>query len=125
MNDRTFFVPKHRGPNILPNLPLFSRILRFAHHSERIAIKDTATGYAASYIQLLTDVLYLRNHIQTSLGSSTLEQLESGKEVFIAILAEGGYEFTVAFFATIAVGAVAVPICKLISVFGGCVYWCI
>lgn len=88
-------------------------MLRFAHHSERIAIKDTVTGYAASYIQLLTDVLHLRNVVQTSLQCSTMEQLERGEEIFIAILAEGGYEFTVAFFATVAVGAVAVPICKL------------
>jgi malonyl-CoA/methylmalonyl-CoA synthetase len=121
MTDRTFFVPKHRGPNILPNLPLFSRMLRFAHHSERIAIKDSVTGYAASYIQLLTDVLHLRNVVQTSLECSTIEQLERGEEIFIAILAEGGYEFTVAFFATVAVGAVAVPICKLTSVLGGCI----
>jgi len=50
-----------------------------------------------------------------------MEQLERGEEIFIAILAEGGYEFTVAFFATVAVGAVAVPICKFISVLGGCI----
>jgi malonyl-CoA/methylmalonyl-CoA synthetase len=118
MNDRTFFVPKHRGPNILPNSPLFSQILRFAHHRERIAIKDPSSKYAASYIQLLTDVLHLRNLLQASLDCSRLEQLENSEEIFIAILGEGGYEFTVAFFATLALGAVAVPICKLISPLG-------
>lgn len=115
IDDRTCFVPKHQGPNILPNSPLFSQILRFAHQSERIAIKDPLAGFAASYIQLLTDVLHLRN----SLDYSILEQLRKGEEVFITILGEGGYEFTVAFFAILAVGAVVVPLCELNSVFGG------
>jgi malonyl-CoA/methylmalonyl-CoA synthetase len=120
IDDRTCFVPKHQGRNVLPNTPLFSRILRFAHQSERIAIKDPLIGFAASYIQLLTDVLHLRNLLRNSLGSVILEQLGKGEEVFITILGEGGYEFTVAFFAIVAVGAVVVPLCKLNSVFRGC-----
>jgi malonyl-CoA/methylmalonyl-CoA synthetase len=110
--DRTFFVPKHRGPNVLPNSPLFNQILRFAHRSERIAIKDPAAGFAASYIQLLTDVVHLRNLLQESLDSLILEKLGKGAEVFINVLGEGGYEFTVAFFAIIAIGAVVAPLCK-------------
>jgi malonyl-CoA/methylmalonyl-CoA synthetase len=119
-DDRTCFVPKHQGLNVLPNSPLFSRILRFAHQSERIAIKDPTAGFAASYIQLLTDVLHLRNHLEKSLDYSILEHLGKGEEVFVTILGEGGYEFTVAFFAIMAVGAVVVPLCKLNSMFGGC-----
>ena len=120
IDDRTCFVPKHQGPNILPNSPLFSRILRFAHRSERIAIKDPLAGFTASYIQLLTDVLHLRNILRNSLDCSILEQLEKGEEVFIIILGEGGYEFTVAFFAILAVNAVIVPLCKLNLMFSGC-----
>jgi acyl-CoA synthetase (AMP-forming)/AMP-acid ligase II len=52
------------------------------------------------------------------LDYSILEQLGQGEEVFITILGEGGYEFTVAFFAIVAVGAVVVPLCKLNSMFG-------
>lgn len=110
--DRTCFVPKHQGPNVLPNSPLFSRILRLAHQSKRIAIKDPTAGFAASYIQLLTDVLHLRNHLEKSPDYSILEHLERGEEDFMTILGEGGYEFTVAFFAIMAVGAVVVPLCK-------------
>jgi malonyl-CoA/methylmalonyl-CoA synthetase len=119
MDDRTCFVPKHQGPNILPNSPLLSRILRFAHRSERIAIKGPTAGFAASHIQLLTDVLHLRNVLRDSLDHSTLEQLGKGAEIFINVLGTGGYEFMVAFFAVVAVGAVVVPLCKLKSVFGG------
>jgi hypothetical protein len=112
MEDRTHLVPNHQGRNILPNLPLFSRLLRFAHQGERLAIKDKAAGFAASYIQLLTDVLHLRNVLLDSLDKSTVERLERGAEVFINILGPGGYEFTVAFFAIAAVGAVIVPLGK-------------
>jgi malonyl-CoA/methylmalonyl-CoA synthetase len=120
IDDRTCFVPKHQGPNILPNSPLFNQILRFAHRNERIAIKDPLAGFAASYIQLLTDVLHLRNLLRNSLNCSILEQLGRGEEVFITILGEGGYEFTVAFFAIVAVGAVVVPLCKLNAMLSGC-----
>jgi malonyl-CoA/methylmalonyl-CoA synthetase len=116
--DRTRLVPKHQGRNILPNLPLFSRLLRFAHCDKSIAIRDKAAGFIASYVQLLTDVLHLRNALRDSLDKLTLAQLEDGAEVFINILGPGGYEHTVAFFAVIAVGAVVVPLCKLQSTVG-------
>lgn len=73
-------------------------------------IKDPTAGYAASHIQLLTDVLCLRNLLQAKLDKSALEQLRAGAEIFINVLGSGGYEFTVAFFAIVAIGAVIVPL---------------
>lgn len=73
-------------------MPLFSRFLRFAHKNTRLAVKDTPAGFAASHVQLLTDVL----HLQASLEESTMARLDGGEEVFINILGPGGYEFTVA-----------------------------
>jgi malonyl-CoA/methylmalonyl-CoA synthetase len=113
LSDRASFVPKHRGPNILPNSPFFSRLLRFAYRNKGLAINDTTAGFTASHLQLLTDVLHLRNVFLDSLDEFTLAQLERGVEVFIIVLGPGGYEFVVAFFAVIAIGAVVVPLGKL------------
>lgn len=58
-------------------------------------------------------MLHLRNLLRNSLDYSILEQLGKGEEVFITILGNGEYEFTAVFFAIVAFGAVAVPLCKL------------
>lgn len=113
--DRTNFIPKHQGPAVLPNFALFSRLLRFAHKGPRTVIKDVIVGFSATHIQLLTDVLNVRNVLQESLEEPVLRQLENGEEVFINVLSPGGYEYTVAFLAVVALGAVVVPLCMFPS----------
>jgi len=109
--DRTAFIPAHRGIDVLPNGPLFSRLLRYAHRRpQRVAVKDVNAGIEKTHIQLLTDVLALRRAIELMLNPSILVSLRNGDDVYMSILAPGGYEYTVAFLAILALGAAAVPL---------------
>ena len=45
----------------------------------------------------------------TTLDSQILNRIEAGDEVFIGVLAAGGYEFAVGLLAVLALGAAAVP----------------
>ncbi|OAL47127.1 fatty-acyl-CoA synthase [Pyrenochaeta sp. DS3sAY3a] len=117
MEDRSFMVPKHSGCNVLPNTPLFSRLLRFAGRTPaRIAIDDVRSKHQRTHLELLSDVLALRDTIVNTLGPATLEALERRDEVYIALVAAGGYEYTVAMLAILALGAAAVPITPALPV---------
>ncbi|KAK2808413.1 hypothetical protein FQN50_004798 [Emmonsiellopsis sp. PD_5] len=109
-HDRRRFVPRHVGPNILPSSTLFTRMTRFAHRPDHIAIKDLRFGITAGYDQVLTDVLHIRNHLRKTLPVDILARLDNDEEVFINLLGPGGYEYTVGFLAIFALGAVVVPL---------------
>lgn len=110
MVDRTSFVPFHGGDLILPSTPLFNRLLRFAHEEPpRTAIRDILANIEATHLQLLVDILVLRKRLQRELG---IEQIKPGEEVYVVILAAGGYEYAVAMLAVLAFGAAAVPLCR-------------
>ena len=115
--DRMRFVPRDVGPEVFPNFLIFSRLVRFAYKQHLIAVKDLTFGYTASYAQLLTDALHLRNVLRQKLDPSVVEQIENNEEVFVNLLGPGGYEFTVGFLALMALGAVIVPICMLVRPF--------
>jgi malonyl-CoA/methylmalonyl-CoA synthetase len=106
--DRTALVPPHVGFNIFPNTPIFSVLLRHAHRN-RVAIRDLRLGFKKTYAELLVDVLNLRHVIKTLLDPQTLKCIEDGQEIFIGVLAAGGYEFAVGMLAVLALGAAAVP----------------
>ncbi|KAK4508309.1 hypothetical protein PRZ48_002047 [Zasmidium cellare] len=109
-DDRTLHVPRHTGRNILPCHPLFNRLVRFAHSTPpRLCVRDVNTGVEATHLQLLTDVLAFRERVWGSLSDGVRKALEQRQEVYIAILAAGGYEFTVAILAALAMGAAVVP----------------
>jgi malonyl-CoA/methylmalonyl-CoA synthetase len=110
--DRTHHVPPHRGQNMLPNTPMLTQILHHALKPGRMAIKDLNTGAEKTYAHLLADVLYLRNHIETKLTPSAKKALDDGEEVYIGVLAAGGYEYVVAFLAILALKAAIVPMSK-------------
>lgn len=108
LGDRTDFVPSHHGDNVLPCDPLFTRLLSLAHRPNlRPAIRDVNTGVEKTLAELLSDVLALRRVLRASLTAATLGDLDDGKEVFINILAPGGYEFSVGILAALALGAAA------------------
>jgi len=107
--DRCDHAPKHLGSNVFPNFFLFSRLVRLAH-KPLLAVNDLTFGFTASYAQLLTDVLHLRNYLRKSLDPTIGTRLDNGEEVFSLLLGPGGYEFTVGFFALMCLGAVIVPI---------------
>ncbi|KAL4876505.1 hypothetical protein BJY04DRAFT_222986 [Aspergillus karnatakaensis] len=111
LGDRARIVPPHVGQNVLPNLPFFEKLVRFAHRNPpRIAIRDLNAGVEKSYLELLTDAIALRRALRSSLSPSTQNRLENDQEVFIAHLAPGGYEYAVGFVAILALGAAVVPI---------------
>ena len=110
MDDRTLHVPKDEGPKVLPAHPFFNRMVRFAHAvPPRVCIRDDNTGFEATHLQILTDVLAFRTRIWDSLSSAVRKQLDDRQEVYIAVLAPGGYEYTVAMLAALALGAAVVP----------------
>ncbi|RFU31222.1 hypothetical protein B7463_g5091, partial [Scytalidium lignicola] len=108
--------PKHVGPNILPKFPIFTRLVGYASREELIAINDVTNGFAATHLQLLTDVLHLRNVLYDSLDEKTQQRLWDGEEVFFNLLAPGGYEFATGFLAILAIGGVIVPLSPALPV---------
>ncbi|KAL4951771.1 hypothetical protein BDW69DRAFT_186082 [Aspergillus filifer] len=109
--DRTLTVPPHTGHNVLSDLPFFEKLLRFAHRRPPLlAIRDVNAGVEKSYLQLLSDALTLRKALKGSLGPEIQQDLEDDNEVYIALIAPGGYEYAVAFIAILALGAAVVPI---------------
>ncbi|KAK5206365.1 hypothetical protein LTR41_007803 [Exophiala xenobiotica] len=109
-DDRIQFVRRHQGPNVFPNFYFFSRLVRLSYKTDLIAVTDLTFGYTASYAQFLTDVLNLRNVLRSSLSPEVVARLDRDEEVFVNLLGPAGYEFTVAFLALMALGAVTVPI---------------
>lgn len=105
---RSLLPTSHFGRNVFPNSPLFSRLLRHAHRN-RTAVRDLRLGVEKTYGELLSDVLTLRKVLQDSLESDTTKALEKGEEVYMGVLAGGGYEFTVGILAVLAIAAVPVP----------------
>ncbi|KAF2436191.1 putative AMP-binding enzyme [Tothia fuscella] len=115
--DRTTLVKRHEGRNVLPCMPLFSRLLRLAHQKPaRIAIRDVRANIERTHIQLLSDVLTLRESIKETLGPEVVEFIRIGQEVYIAVLAAGGYEYSVAVLAVLALGAAVVPMATVLPV---------
>lgn len=107
--DRCDFAPQHTGPNVFPNFFLFSRLVRWAH-KPLLACRDVTFGFTASYAQLLTDVLHLRDHLRSQLHPDVVGRIDQDDDVYILLLGPCGYEFTVGFLALVALGAVVVPI---------------
>ena len=107
--DRTSFAPRHHGANILPSEPLFTQILFHASRQPpRIAIRDLNLPVEKTYRDLLNDVLSLCRDVKAVLPHSVLRSLEDGREVYIGVLAPGGYEFAVAVLTSLALGPAAV-----------------
>ncbi|KAH6875180.1 hypothetical protein BKA58DRAFT_454024 [Alternaria rosae] len=117
MKDRCCMVPKHSGHNVLPNSPLFSRLLRFANRTTtRIAINDVRLNVQKTHLELLSDVLALRERLLSTLTNAIREALNRREEVYIAVIAPGGYEYTVAVLAILALGAAVVPLTPALPV---------
>lgn len=61
-------------------------------------------------------MLALRENVLNTLDVATLEALERRDEVYIAVVAAGGYEYTVAMLTILALGAAAVPVTPALPV---------
>lgn len=110
MGDRTQFVPSHVGENVLPNLPFFHKLLRYAQRKpSRTAVRDVNAGVEKTYHDVLSDALAVRSELERTLSHETLQGLAEDQEVYIGLLAPGGYEYAVGFIAIVALGAAVVP----------------
>ena len=81
-----------------------------------MAIEDARSNHERTHLELLSDILALRETILNSLDFREVSALERGGEVYIAIVSGGGYEYMVAMLAVLALGAVAVPIAPAMPV---------
>lgn len=116
-SSRTSLFPPHHGPNVLPNSPFFTKLLRHASR-KRLAVRDHAlAGVEKSYADLLSDALALRTVLVDQLSEDVRRDLEEKGEYFVGVLAPGGYEFAVAMVAGLAAGLAVVPM----SEYEGCV----
>lgn len=116
MGDRTLFIPPHVGDNVLPNLPFFHRLLRYAQRKPSpIVVRDLVADVEKTYHHLVSDVLVFRKVLESSLSHEARCDLIADKEVYIGLLAPGGYEYTVGFIAILAIGAAVVPMGKFPS----------
>ncbi|KAL2067354.1 hypothetical protein VTL71DRAFT_1779 [Oculimacula yallundae] len=113
--DRTDLLVPHDGYNVFPNTPLFNRLLRHASRG-LIAVRDANSGIEKSYSQLLSDVLAVRKVLQDALSEHVLTRLRNKEEVYIGVLAPGGYEYTVAMLVVTAIGGAIVPMAASIPV---------
>ncbi|KAI9708721.1 MAG: hypothetical protein M1820_003676 [Bogoriella megaspora] len=117
METRQDFVPKHQGPNVFPCHPLFNRLLRLASRNPpKICVRDLQLNCERTHLELLTDVLNLRNAIHGSLDEATKKTLKKNGGLYMAVLAPGGYEFTCAVLAILALGAAVVPMTIVLPV---------
>ncbi|KAI1611284.1 fatty-acyl-CoA synthase [Exophiala viscosa] len=120
---RTDFIPSHVGDDILPADPLFTRLLTLAHRPHpRPAIRDVNAGIERTAAQLLSDVLKFRRIVRKSLTPRTIDDLHNGREVYISLVAPGGYEFTVGVLAVLALGAAVSPFSSAQPVKEACYY---
>lgn len=109
--DRRKFAPYHEPrDNVLPFDPLFSRLLTIASRgSQRPAIRDLNANIEKTTAELLSDAVNFREVLRARLSADVLQALRNGEEVFISLLAPGGYEFTVGILAILGLGAAASP----------------
>ena len=109
--DRRNYVPHHEARNnVLPCDGLFPRLLTLASRStHRPAIRDLNTGVEKTTAELLSDAINFREVLRSRLRPETLQALRNGDEVFISLLALGGYEFTVGILGILGLGAAASP----------------
>jgi malonyl-CoA/methylmalonyl-CoA synthetase len=70
-----------------------------------------------TYGELLDAVLVFREVLRAALPSKVQRRLSNGDEVYVGVLAAGGYEFTVGVLAVLAMGAAVVPMCAYILPF--------
>ena len=116
MTDRTQIVPPHMGDEVLPNLPFFHNLIRYAQRKPSpIVVRDVDASIDRTYHHLLSDVLTFRMALEKELSSKVQQDLIQDKEVYIGLLAPGSYEFTVGLVAILATGAAVVPLGKLLN----------
>lgn len=81
-----------------------------------IAIRDDTADLEKTHQDILSDVLALRQNLRDTLDPEVVRRLDNGEEIYIAVLAGGSYEFTIAVLAALAIGAAVVPLTIVLPV---------
>ena len=99
---------------ILPNEPIFRRLVENSKLVQNVIIHDPSSGVDAKYPQLLHDILALRQRLYECLPVSMFDEKGRIKEdtPYILIFSRGNYEFIVASFSVLAIGGALVPLGK-------------
>ena len=106
------FTQRRWNPAELPNLPIFNRLINHAHLRNTVCVRDANASISMTHHQLLTDVVNLRNSIHGNPDFRLDGTGHEKSEASIGLLAPGGCQFAVGFLATLALGAVCVPLSK-------------
>lgn len=111
----------HWKTHSLPSLPLF---LEARSHGLaeplKAAIIDKTKSEEFTYSDLLSDVATFKTKLQHVLKTQASSKLDTyQEEPRIAFLVPAGYDYVVAQWAIWAIGAVCVPLCMSIILFGG------
>ncbi|RDW68957.1 uncharacterized protein DSM5745_08717 [Aspergillus mulundensis] len=103
MTKTTIEVPQH---------PWLDQLFHHWQESpERVFIRDLATDKEATFGEFLYEVLAHRDRLHKQLSPETQERLQDpSEEVFVAIIANAGFEFAVLLLAIHALGGIAVPL---------------
>ncbi|GAB1192532.1 hypothetical protein APSETT444_001724 [Aspergillus pseudonomiae] len=98
----------------LPNEPLFAQLLHLSKHTQHVVIHDSASGVEANAAQLLASMMAMRQSIYDSLPKTDFNEkgLVVGHMPSMLVIAPGNYEYFVAAFATLSLGAAVVPTCS-------------
>ena len=101
----------------VPNEPIFHRLVEQSKSNHNVIFHDPSNGISAKYPQLFYDILLLRQRLYGSLPASMFDEKGRIKEdtPYVFILSRGNYEFIVASFTVLAVGAALVPLGKFIG----------
>ena len=98
----------------LPDEPLF-RYFPSAYRADpsRILADDLPNGVKVDYAQFLTDVLCLRQKVRQQLPKQMFDArgIINQQRPYIFVMATDCYDFLVATYAALAVGAAIAPIC--------------
>lgn len=97
-----------------PNEEIFLQLLKAASTSQRDAVIDFNRGISADYVQLLTDVIQMRQKIWSELPRSTFDErgIITPETPYVFILAPASYPFIAAAFAILSIGAAISPMCR-------------
>ena len=96
----------------LPNEPAFRRLVENRKLIHDVIVHDPSCGVNATYPQLMHDILALRERLYECLPESMFDEKGRIKDEapYILILSKGTYEFIVASFYVLALGAALVPL---------------
>jgi hypothetical protein len=108
--------PSSEQAAAFPNHVLFTKMVQSSHEDRRIMIRDPENNVEADYTQLLFDISVCREVLRERLAPDLFDDnglIHEDKTVYVSILSLINYEFLVAQFSILSIGAAMVQLGKL------------